>query len=315
MEDQQFGPDVYDLSLHKINGAKDIGYMENMLRAHIFAATTLGRRLDRHHFAHLHRMCVSYLGERQSQYNPSVRELWHPRGWSDDDIYHGIDPRHLRIVKFSGFEALAMNYALFSEPERFRKAYPLFAEVVEKESGELAVTRDSLNREFVRFQVCYFDRPYDGVDIAEKIDARFEEFYTTVAPLDARRRELARQVSRGGPDEAARTALNDMQKAILLEISRLHRWCEYLRPFNEGNTRFSILILNKLLVEYGFSLSITAQRNDVLFRSDRGWCAYIIEGMQRAAAIQQFGALGLLDHILAMRPEKYRRQRITMPAF
>ncbi|MDP6705490.1 MAG: hypothetical protein QF893_04015 [Alphaproteobacteria bacterium] len=299
-EDQEYGPLVYDLCKHN-DGAGDVGYLESILEGHAFTAASLGTRIDGRSFRGLHRACTGYMTDRHWQYQTSVRELWRPKDWADADLYDDIEPEHLRLAKFRAYEVLAMKQALFKDRDAFARKYPLFAAFMQRKLAGARLTAAFLNREFLRFRVCYFDRPYDGADIARKVDERFHQFYEAASELDAERRRL--------DDEAADGArLAAVENELLREIARLHRWCEYLRPFNEGNTRFTVMILDKLLVEFGFLPVVLAQRNDALFRSDRGWRRYIVEGMQRTQAIRRLHALGVLDHVLSLQPNRDRRR-------
>ena len=309
-EDQEYGPEVYDLCKHN-DGGGEVGYLESMLAAHSYAASILGARIDSRLFGRLHGACTGHMSDWHRQYKTYVRELWRPRDWADADLYDDIEPEHLQLVPFRPYEALAMQHMLFDDFEALRRKRPLFADMMESKLDGLKLTAEILNREFLRFRVCYFDGAYDDTEVAAKIDERFEDFYETAAELDAERRRSAASIGVAGEATAGRP-LAEIESELLREIARLHRWCEYLRPFNEANTRFTILVLNKLLVEYGFLPTVLAERNDALFRSDRGWRRYILEGMQRAQAIRLFGAMGFLDHVLSLQQDHDRRRGVNL---
>ncbi|MDP6709254.1 MAG: hypothetical protein QF893_23190, partial [Alphaproteobacteria bacterium] len=135
--------------------------------------------------------------------------------------------------------------------------------------------------------------------IKAKLDARLAEFYRRMRDLDDAKRVLPEAGCRSaGQSDPALTRIVDDQ---LMEITRLVKWLEYCRPFYDGNTRNNILILNKLLVEYGFVPAILAQRNDAPFFTDGDWCHYIREGMRRWHLLSCLRQMGLLAPVLAFR--------------
>ena len=181
------------------------------------------------------------------------------------------------------------------DQDAFKRENPRFAELFLRKYGHLNPSVRLLDREFVRFKVNYFDRPYTDEMVLGEIDASFAVLYGALQALQEE--EDARRENE--PNELEwRT---DLEQRRLLELAKWHKTIEYLRPYDEGNTRISVLVLNKLLVELGFVPTILAQQNDAPFRSNRGWRRNIIAGMQRWQAIRLFRDMGLLSHLLSFR--------------
>lgn len=296
-EDQEYGPEVYDLQKHQRRGTEpEPGYLAHSLDAYGYLSELSGRRLSLEQFEEAHRRSVRYRTKRARSYNTGIREFWRPRDWADPDVFDDIEPCHLRRYKHRHFEVLAFRYANPSDVEAFRRAYPLTAELFLRKYGHLNLSARILDREYLRFRVCYFDRPCTVETMRAKIVERLDEFYDAMADLEREKSGLGAAADRC--EAAALEAIADKQ---LLEIARLQKFIEYLRPFGDGNTRLSNMILHKLLADFDFTPAILAQRNDAPYRSDRNWRGNIREGMARWQAVRHFAAMGLLEHVLSLR--------------
>jgi hypothetical protein len=76
-------------------------------------------------------------------------------------------------------------------------------------------------------------------------------------------------------------------------IAGLHKQLEYLHPFVDANTRTNLLVLNKLLVEYGFTPVVLDNPNLSYTQTTDEWAALIDKGMQRWAAATAASTGGL----------------------
>lgn len=67
----------------------------------------------------------------------------------------------------------------------------------------------------------------------------------------------------------------------LLVIGKLHKRLEYLHPFKDANTRTNLVILNKVLVEYGYAPAILDEPNQSYLQTTEEWADLIWKGVQR----------------------------------
>ncbi|MFK8022951.1 MAG: Fic family protein [Ilumatobacter sp.] len=76
----------------------------------------------------------------------------------------------------------------------------------------------------------------------------------------------------------------------LVPIARLHKQLEYLHPFKDANTRTNLVVLNRLLVEFGFSPVILDDPNQSYVQSLQEWQHMLIKGMVRWQAVEASAA-------------------------
>lgn len=284
-EDQEFGPEVYDKGLH--GGLNEPGYLENALMTHRAVAATLGQRLDGRRYEALHHDALRYQGAWALNYDTTPRHLWRLREFVDRDVLSGLAPRHYRRIRHRRWETAAFNYLYGNDMEAFVRDNPLVAEVLIRKYGPRPrITAHQMDRDFFRIEVSLLEGDRTPGAVRAMLDRRFEQFY----------RRMEELTGSGLRDD-------DLEVAKLLEIAKQHRWLEYLHPYSDGNTRVSLLVLNKLLLENGFSPAILAQRNDAPYNSDASWSRVIREGMERWQAIRWLNDLGLLEHVLSLRPK------------
>ena len=286
-EDQDFGPEVYDQGLH--GGWGEPGYLENALAMQRATAETLGRPLDGAGYERLQNTALGYRGAWAVEYDFSPRHL--TRHWSraDGEVLAEISPRHYRRIRHRAWEVAAFDYLYGDDMDGFIADNPVIAEILMAKHGpKPPIGAKLLDEEFLRMEVSLVEGPRRPETVRAMIDARLAAFGAAMAGID--------------PGDA---------DARLLEIARLHRWFEYLHPFRDGNTRLSLMVLNKLLVEHGFVPVVLAQRNDAPFNGDREWRRYIVEGMERWRAIRWLADMALLDHVIAMRPAADVERRLA----
>ena len=286
-EDQDFGAQVYDEGLH--GGREEPGYMENCLAMHEAAADALGAPLDGEGYERLQNGALGFRGAWAVEYDLSPRQL--TRHWSraDAGVLGELSPRHYRRIRHRHWEVAAFDYLYGDDLDGFIADNPVIAEILMAKYGaDPPFDADLLDREFMRVEVSLIEGPKRPDTVKAMIDRRLADFDAIMTAIDA-----------------------DDRDARLLEIARLHRWFEYLHPFRDGNTRLSIMVLNKVLVEQGFVPVVLAQRNDAPFNGDEAWRRYIVEGMERWRAIRWLAGMGLLDHVVAMRPRTDVESRLA----
>jgi hypothetical protein len=64
-------------------------------------------------------------------------------------------------------------------------------------------------------------------------------------------------------------------------IAAFHKQLEYMHPFNDGNTRTNLALLNKILVEYGFVPVILDNQNLSYAQTVSDWEDHLWKGMRR----------------------------------
>ena len=277
-EDQDFGPEVYDKGLH--GGLEEPGYMANCLAMQQACGAALGLPLDGDGYERLQNGALGFRGAWAVEYDLSPRHLY--RHWSraDPGVLDEMSSRHFRRIRHRDWEVAAFNYLYGDDIEGFVADNPVIAEILMAKYGAYPqIDAALLDREFMRIEVSPIVGPKRPETVKAMIDTRLADFDAAIAGLAPAARD-----------------------ARLLEIARLHRWFEYLHPYRDGNTRLSVMVLNKVLVEHGFVPVVLAQRNDAPFHGDAAWCGYIEAGMERWLAIRWLSGLGLLDHVIKLRP-------------
>lgn len=296
-EHQELGPDVFALGKHaRGRGRQDKNFLPALTDAWSYAGDTVGQRMDADEYERYQHLCFAYLDDdKPIRYDGEIKEWWRLKDWVEPGVLADIDWAYVRELKHRYYEALAVRWHYDNDEEKFRQRNPEIAAVLLRKLGHLRLTPRILDREFLRFQVFYADRPVDAGVIKDALGQAFDEFYTRMTALSY---ELTGAEGRRFAD------LRDRQ---LLEIARLHKRIHYMRPFRDGNTRVSLVVVNKLLIDFGFVPSIVAHRNDAPFYTDRGWHRILREGMQRWQVVRLLHRMDLLDHVLSLRRAEHRR--------
>lgn len=262
-EHLQFGARAYDEGLH--GGEVEPHFLANFERAHSWLVGHLGTRLTVSASEQL-----TYLATEHELpelvYDCTPRNLSRMRAWMRPGVLDSYPPEFVKRRPYRRWELEAFKALYKDRLDQLMEDVPgLTSYLDEKYEVKLEnLTLQLLNQEMLRAQLHFFRGPRSPEMVRQAMAREFDAFYE--AP--------------------------SLKRAVAL-----HRWLEALHPFAWGNTRYAYLVLNKLLVEYGFCPTVMEQRCDAVFSTLAEWEERISEGMERWQAMVVFQRLGLLDSV------------------
>jgi hypothetical protein len=188
----------------------------------------------------------------------------------DADSYDEIHARAMKHSKHVLKEGGAHSYYVNRLTANMANA-KLHAEL--KEHKLVTIEPDPENDQLMRCVFTYGNG--DPVLLKKTLNAIFTEFYTAIDQI----KDPEESAAQSSEERMGVIKANDTQRIQLIAV--LHKKLEYLHPYSDGNTRTNLVILNKVLSEYGFYPVIFSNPNDSYHKTNEEWAKEIEAGSAR----------------------------------
>ncbi len=297
-EHQMYGPETYEEGYHSTNKRhRERGYLNGCVNAHEEMILHVGEPIDLQLFTEVNRLLLTPHRPHRNVYALEYAQVTRIKHTTDEPFIKDLDKKYVRKHPFARWEVYVFGKFLRKKDFMY-KHYPYLANYFNYKYGDdFKLTKRMLNDEMYRYHVSFTEfRWFNRRRHHEK--GIIDNLQEVSIDMEKLREERKRILEENSIDQENK--LFDLSRRQLLRIAVFQKWIEYLHAFSDGTSRQGCMLANKVLVEYGFSPSVSCFRHDSRFYTDEIWAANMCEGMSRWEMIALFSEMGILEEVLRL---------------